>query len=336
MNILFDGKYLSGQKTGLGFYSYNVLKNFKSRRILIISPYKIDSQNSNFEYKFFFKKKFFLSGFIYDEIILPFYILKLKKFINVSGKLPILSVFFSGNILVNSVVYDFNYKFNRNFFPNYWTYILRYIGQTLSVKKSKKLLCISKNTLIDLRRFYNKWGKYYKTGSTINSPIKKNLVKKNTLLFVGTLEPRKNIEMLIDYFNKIDGYKLNIVGKKGWNYKNIIDKINSNKNIIYHNYVSDRKLISLYESSEIFIFPSIYEGFGLPLADALHFGMPIFALDTDINREVLETNANYFLTFEEFKNCFNSVKKYPQSNKDNQEENWFKISEYLSSFSKNK
>ena len=138
--------------------------------------------------------------------------------------------------------------------------------------------------------------------------------------------------MLIDYFNKIDGYKLNIVGKKGWSYKTIIDKININNNIIYHNYVSDSKLIELYETSEIFVFPSIYEGFGLPLADAMNFEMSIIALDTDINREVLETNASYFLNFEEFKDCLNSIKNNSYTKKDNQEGNWLKISEYLSDF----
>ena len=332
MRILFDGKYLAGQKTGLGFYSYNVLKNFRSKRILIISPYKLDNQNFNFDYKFFFKKKFFLSGLIYDEIILPFYILRYKKFINVSGKLPVLSFFFSKSVLVNSVVYDFNYKYNKSFFPNYWTYILRYIGQSLSIKKSKKLLCISKNTSVDLRRFYNKWGVYYKTGPTIKNLKKKNRIVEKTMLFVGTLEQRKNIEMLINYFNKIDGYKLNIVGKKGWSYKTIIDKINSNNNIIYHNYVSDSKLIELYETSEIFVYPSIYEGFGLPLADAMNFEMSIIALDTDINREVLEINASYFLNFEEFKDCLSSIKNNSYTKIDNQEKNWLKASEYLSNF----
>lgn len=332
MKILFDGKYLFGQKTGLGYYSHNVLNNLKSKKILVLSPYELDNQNSNFEYKFFFKRDFFLSGLIYDEIILPFYILKFKKFINISGKLPVLSFLFSKTILVNSVVYDFNYKYNKSFFPNHWTYIIRCIGQSLSIKKSNKLLCISKNTLIDLRRFYNKWGEYYKTGTTQKNLLRKNEVVKNTLLFVGTLEPRKNIDMLIDYFNKIDGYVLNIVGKKGWSYKTTIDKINSNNNIVYHNYVSDSKLIELYEKSEIFVYPSIYEGFGLPLSDAQNFQMPIIALDTDINREVLGTKARYFLNFEEFKNCFKSTKKKHLNKTNNQENNWLKISEYLSNF----
>ena len=108
--------------------------------------------------------------------------------------------------------------------------------------------------------------------------------------------------------------------------------IHDTNNIIYHNYVSDSKLIELYETSEIFVYPSIYEGFGLPLADALNFEIPIIALDTDINREVLETNASYFLNFEEFKDCFNSIKKNYLNKIDNQENNWLKTSEYLSNF----
>ena len=56
------------------------------------------------------------------------------------------------------------------------------------------------------------------------------------------------------------------------------------------------------------------------------------ALDTDINREVLGTKARYFLNFEEFKNCFKSTKKKHLNKTNNQENNWLKISEYLSNF----
>ncbi|MDE6532921.1 MAG: glycosyltransferase family 4 protein [Muribaculaceae bacterium] len=93
------------------------------------------------------------------------------------------------------------------------------------------------------------------------------------LLSVGHLEPRKNYERLIDAFGIVKrnlsfNPKLVIIGKKGHDFTNTIHKIQQDKDIIYLNFVSQELLNWLYENTSLFVFPSIYEGFGFPPLEA--------------------------------------------------------------------
>ena len=71
-----------------------------------------------------------------------------------------------------------------------------------------------------------------------------------------------------------------MVGNKGWlsdKYHLRISDLESKAKVRYHGYVSDNKLINLYESSFALLFPSHYEGFGLPVLEAMHFSLPIIS-----------------------------------------------------------
>jgi len=117
------------------------------------------------------------------------------------------------------------------------------------------------------------------------------------ILSLSTLEPRKNIEQTIKCFinmiqqQNINDLNLVFVGTKGWNYKGIISKIkNSGKikdRIIVTGYVADHDLAPLYSCASMFLFPSFYEGFGLPLLEAMQCGTPIIASNTSSIPEVV-------------------------------------------------
>ncbi len=102
------------------------------------------------------------------------------------------------------------------------------------------------------------------------------------LLMVGTIEPRKNIEFLIKVFERMttfDGY-LVLAGMRGWKYESILSRIrNSNRSldIRYLEYIKDEELPALYAGAELFLFPSLYEGFGLPPLEAMACGTPVIA-----------------------------------------------------------
>jgi glycosyltransferase involved in cell wall biosynthesis len=114
-------------------------------------------------------------------------------------------------------------------------------------------------------------------------------LKDNYVLFLGTIEPRKNIDALIKAFcalsrkNKEIGekYQLVLAGAKGWKHEKVFEEIRKYKNnagqsgaVKYIGYVSARDKFALMKDAACFIFPSLYEGFGLPVLEALSLGVP--------------------------------------------------------------
>ena len=113
------------------------------------------------------------------------------------------------------------------------------------------------------------------------------------ILTVGTLEPRKNQAMLIRAFaavkDKLPNFKLVIAGAAGWGSSDVLETIESQRvadRVVVTGRLEDAELAALYGSAELFAFPSLYEGFGLPLAEALAFGLPCVASDDPALREV--------------------------------------------------
>ncbi|QLE57811.1 glycosyltransferase family 1 protein [Nostoc sp. TCL26-01] len=106
---------------------------------------------------------------------------------------------------------------------------------------------------------------------------------KPYLLFVSTIEPRKNIHGIITAFNWLkEKYKIEhqlvLVGKKGWNYEPIFKAIENSpwKNEIHHlDYLSDELVALFYTKADVFVYPSHYEGFGLPVLEAMTLGVPV-------------------------------------------------------------
>jgi len=108
----------------------------------------------------------------------------------------------------------------------------------------------------------------------INSVLEKYKIKKPYILSVATQEPRKNIQKLLDVFETIvkekPEYHLVLTGKYGWG-----PGFHSPENVIWTGYVADEDLVSLYSACRVFVYPSLYEGFGLPVLEAMACGAPV-------------------------------------------------------------
>jgi glycosyltransferase involved in cell wall biosynthesis len=124
--------------------------------------------------------------------------------------------------------------------------------------------------------------------------IKNNLPSK-MILNVGTLEPRKNVVTLIRAFKRLRekgcmDYKLVIAGEKGWLYKQIFKEVERSdlmQEILFLGVVSDEDLPMLYNCAGIFVYPSLYEGFGLPPLEAMACGIPVITSNTSSLPEVI-------------------------------------------------
>ncbi len=119
------------------------------------------------------------------------------------------------------------------------------------------------------------------------------------ILSVGTLEPRKNLPRLIEAYSQLPNkltqkYKLVLVGASGWN-NNLLTKTIENLNlkdkVIITGFASDDDLAYIYNKASIFIYPSLYEGFGLPPLEAMSCGLPVITSNVSSLPEVVGNAA---------------------------------------------
>lgn len=116
---------------------------------------------------------------------------------------------------------------------------------------------------------------------------------------MGTLEPRKNVEVLIDAYRKLYNsttfttYNMVIAGDKGWKSDKLVALINNTPGVEYVGYVDETKKTELYQNAALFVFPSLYEGFGLPVLEAMAFGVPVIASNRPSLGEVCGNAAYY-------------------------------------------
>ena len=114
-----------------------------------------------------------------------------------------------------------------------------------------------------------------------------DLQYKKFFLYVGTIEPRKNLEILLDAYQKLpkdiqSHYKLVIIGACGWKFESFLQQAGGllkRQQLIMPGYVSDKDLKHLMASAHCFLYPSIYEGFGLPPLEAMASGTPVITSD---------------------------------------------------------
>lgn len=102
--------------------------------------------------------------------------------------------------------------------------------------------------------------------------LKKYGIEGRYLLALGTREPRKNLKRMVEAFNRLKyrEVKLVIVGKFGWG-----DDIQPAENVVLAGYVPQEDLPFIYSTAEVFVYPSLYEGFGLPVLEAMSCGVPV-------------------------------------------------------------
>ena len=123
---------------------------------------------------------------------------------------------------------------------------------------------------------------------------------KKIIMYVGNLKPHKNLERLVRAFAKIEDKSdkvLVLVGKAFEKYSILDDvekELNIKENVIHTGLVTQEELVDLYNLSDLFVFPSLYEGFGLPILEALKCGPPVISANNSSLPEVGGELVDYF------------------------------------------
>jgi alpha-1,2-rhamnosyltransferase len=195
----------------------------------------------------------------------------------------------------------------KKWFYNSSNYVDKYIAISNSVQKDLTSFFSEKfPTKVEQKEFdhflLGSDFHHQETNSSYTNPSFKNIFKKDTYILVSTIEPRKNHIYLLDVFDKLwdRGFDINLlfIGRVGWKVESLMRRIKNHQrvdeNLFYLCDLDDLDLNYAYENSKMLLFPSIVEGFGLPIVEALMHKLPVLASDTPIHREVGGDKIGYF------------------------------------------
>ena len=300
MKIAIDTQTTLGQKSGFGFYVKNLVEALSKvdpqDEYILVYPKTVASRH---------EKDFSTPGrFLWDQFTFPRRARKEKVDLlhQPCFSAPLL---YPGKVIVTchdliSIFFPENLPLASRLFYSKW--------EPFSYRKASRIIAISEHTKKDLMAFLKIPAEKIRViplaASRDFRPIKsKKMLKKvqkkyhtgaNYLLDVGTLEPRKNLPFLVRAFALAvrEGADINLVitGKKGWYYEGLftlVDDLNLRDKVIFTGYVAEKDLPALYSGAQAFVFPSLYEGFGLPPLEAMACGVPVICSSTSSLPEVV-------------------------------------------------
>jgi glycosyltransferase involved in cell wall biosynthesis len=312
MNIAIDISYVQRRRAGYGRFTLEILKALLSEKtidhyILHGWSYSLDLAALR---EFAINKQVRLNAaripgplkrFYWNSLRFPsidFFTGPCDVFHSVEPLLPP-----AGKCKTIATVHDLSYKKFPNLFNQGVIVWDRHIRRSLKVADA--IVTPSQNTKADVVEMFGldseKIHVVHPPVSSIFTPgrgmaepiLRKYGITQPYVLFAGTLEPRKNIPFLIKSFERFcdkihENVQLVLVGKRGWLYEGILKAIRESPRAIdikYLDYLPEADLAAIYSSALFFVYPSLYEGYGFPVLEAMSSGVPVI---TSRNSSMLE------------------------------------------------
>lgn len=294
--IYVNGRFLIRPMSGVERYAYRVCKAMSSlgQEITLVCP-KTQIHSSYDVRDFNIVYYGYGSSHLWEQLVLPFFFFNKKDFLllNFTGLGP---VAVSSKVMT---IHDLSFLENPRWFSKayYWWYKLM---TPLAVRTSRHVLTVSSFSKSEILRFYP----FVKSddvtvayGAADEAFQPDSSIQPSAdpfVLAVSSLDPRKNFSSLISAFQGLSGCRLYIVGS--YNRVFTAGNVCSQQlaSVKFLGRVTDSELIRLYNQACCFIFPSVYEGFGLPPIEAMHCGCPVLASNIPVLREVCGDAAVYF------------------------------------------
>ncbi|MBI2031218.1 MAG: glycosyltransferase family 4 protein [Candidatus Levybacteria bacterium] len=307
----YDPKTGLPNRVGSGQYCFELLLNFneidKKNNYIIYIPDNpasdMPQESENWNYKIVKPRKLWTMFGLSFELILGNS--KPDIFFTPTHYLPLFTSIPSAISILDLSYLHFPQLFKGKDFIQ-----LKYWGR-YSIKKAKRIFTISQASKDDIINLYKiPSEKIIVTYPGIKSQIsnlksqnmedlkKKYGINNPYILFVGTIQPRKNIVRLIEAFSKLKtDVELVIVGRKGWMWEEILvapEKFDVEKRVKFLHEIPDDELPNFYKNAICFVLPSLYEGFGLPILEAMKYGCPVLTSNISSLPEAGGQAAIYF------------------------------------------
>ncbi|MCO6500416.1 MAG: glycosyltransferase family 4 protein [Vicingus serpentipes] len=298
--VWINARFLTQQISGVQKFAIEVCKELKliNSNIRFVSPTNILHVNiaKELDVVTIGKRK----GVLWEQLDLPSF-LKAKNspvLLNLCNSAPIL---YNKNIItIHDLAFMENPKWFSFSFRTWYNYLIPQI-----IKKAKHIITVSEFSKKELETkfnisenkisfVYNGLSKESVAYNTLNPEV---TPRERIILSVGSINPRKNIKVLIEAFSQLNlnDYQLLIVGAENNNF-NTEELISGNNQIKFLGYISDEELWKLYKKAQLFVYPSLYEGFGIPVLEALFFKCPTLVANLPVYKEVY---SNFDLNYTE-------------------------------------
>ena len=313
MRICVDLTSLADNFSGIERFSLSITKELlKSEKHHWILLFKNSIQK---EFEEVQAEKIVLKGnnkLLFNQIILPLNLLKIKADRYFFPAFPAPFFFFNRNAY--NTIHDLSCwdcpGSNKRYMI--WYFKLMYWKASLFNKKIVTVSEFSKNRICSILHVkpqnisvvYNGISKQFNS-EKIGELRKKQVTEKyslpsNFILSLSTLEPRKNLRLLLDAAMELfeEGVVENIVlaGRKGWKMNDFLSGYQEEflSHVYFTGFVDDEDLPAIYKMAKLFVFPSQYEGFGIPPLEAMACGTRVVSSDAASMPEILEGAATYF------------------------------------------
>lgn len=322
MKIAIDTQTTLGQKTGFGYYVENLVKELK--KVDVNNVYRLISPK---------KEKDFNSPqrLIWDQFILPAKVR--KENVDILHQ-PAFSapIFLKKPIVVTihdliAIHYPKDIPFwSSQYFGKWMPFSYRFADHIISVSEHTKkdiisLLRVPEEKVTVIYHAAREYFRPIKDKRELDRIRRKYNTGDNYILHIGTLNPRKNLHFLINVFSKVSyqhrNLKLIIAGKEGWYYDNLKDQVNKlglQNRVLFVGYVDEKDKPALYSGACLLAFPSLYEGFGFPILEAMNCGLPVVASNRSSIPELV-SNAGILLNPKDESGWIIAINKMLSDNK---------------------
>jgi glycosyltransferase involved in cell wall biosynthesis len=311
VKIGIDARVLERRMTGIGRFLNCILQELpgidSTNDYYLFSNKKLVNIDTNY-----FNNVYFGEQKLHEKLYSSYWLnYLLPKYLNTHN----IDIFFSPNQLIPftkkkdikyiAVIHDVFLKIEKEyhsiFYRKYLDFFLNH-----AVKASDLIITVSEHSKKDILNYfdvnpqkvkvvYEAAGDNFSSVTVLddekNKLIQKYHLTSKIVLYVGVIENRKNILTILKVADQIKEVDKDItfllIGREGYGAAKLITEINKRDNVKYINYVEEAELMKFYSISKLFLFPSFYEGFGLPPLEAMKSGIPVVSSNTSSLKEVI-------------------------------------------------